>query len=122
MAMAEPFTASTAAGIAVNGGATTISQCFAAATSGRNEEKNARVSASVLYIFQLPAITRRRMSKPPEKERFNTEYAESAEITEESGDHLSVRASTPESLRPPRNSREAPPPVDMCDIVSATPD
>jgi len=47
--------------IAVNGGATTMSQCFAAATSGRNEEKNARVSASVLYIFQLPAITRRRI-------------------------------------------------------------
>src|SRR2546427_9888567 len=38
-----------------------MSQCFAPVTSGRNEEKNARVSASVLYIFQLPAITRRRM-------------------------------------------------------------
>ena len=61
MAMLEPFTASTAVDIAVNGGATTMSQGFAPATSGRNEEKNARVSVSVLYIFQLPAITRRRM-------------------------------------------------------------
>ena len=32
--------------------------------------------------------------------------------------HLLVRASTPGSLRPPRNSREAPPPVEMCEILS----
>src|SRR5712692_6715372 len=69
MATLEPFAASTAVEMAVNGGATTMSQCFAAATSGRNEEKNARVSASVLYIFQLPAITRRRMPWPPNIER-----------------------------------------------------
>src|ERR1700675_2442421 len=61
MAILDPLADSTAAGIAVKGGATTMSQCLAAATSGRNEEKNARVSASVLYIFQLPAMTRRRM-------------------------------------------------------------
>src|SRR5712692_3342956 len=72
MAMLEPFTASTAVEIAVNGGATTMSQCFEAATSGRNEEKNARVSASVLYIFQLPAITRRRM-KASREEKDNAE-------------------------------------------------
>src|SRR5260370_2074313 len=60
MAMLEPFAASTAVEIAVNGGATTMSQCFAPVTNGRNEEKNPRGSASVLYIFQLPAITRRR--------------------------------------------------------------
>jgi len=47
-----------------------MSQCFAFETSGRKAEKNARVSASVLYIFQLPAITRRRMSKPPEKQKI----------------------------------------------------
>src|SRR6267378_323618 len=57
----EPLAHSNAVEIAVNGGATTMSQCFAPVTSGRNEEKNARVSASVLYIFQFPAITRRRM-------------------------------------------------------------
>src|SRR5713101_5637958 len=36
--------------------------------------------------------------------------------------YLSVSASTPGSLRPPRNSREAPPPVEMCEIWLATPD
>src|SRR5712664_514442 len=35
---------------------------------------------------------------------------------------LSLRASTPGSFRPPRNSSEAPPPVDMCEILFATPD
>src|SRR5712692_8403935 len=72
MAMLEPFAASTAVDSAVNGGAITMSQCFATATSGRNEEKNARVSASVLYIFQLPAITRRRM-KASREEKDNAE-------------------------------------------------
>src|ERR1700716_4044800 len=36
--------------------------------------------------------------------------------------HLLVRASTPGSLRPPRNSREAPPPVEMWEILLETPD
>src|SRR6266436_3999921 len=67
MATRELFAASKAVEIAVNGGATTMSQCFAFTTSGRNEEKNTRVSTSVLYIFQLPAITRRRMGASKEK-------------------------------------------------------
>src|SRR5258708_25396039 len=61
VAMLVCFVGSTAVEMAVKGGAMTMSQCFASATRGRNEEKNARVSASVLYIFQLPAITRRRL-------------------------------------------------------------
>jgi hypothetical protein len=61
MATWEPFAHSNAVDMAVNGGATTISQSFELATSGRKEEKNARASDSVLYIFQLPAITRRRI-------------------------------------------------------------
>src|SRR5213079_1053636 len=69
MATLDPFAASTAVEIAVKGGATTMSQCFAFETSGGKEEKNARVSASVLYIFQLPAITRRRMPRPPKIRR-----------------------------------------------------
>src|SRR5215467_8565582 len=60
MAILVFFATSTAAEIAVKGGAMTMSQCLEFATSGANAEKNARVSASVLYIFQLPAITRRR--------------------------------------------------------------
>src|SRR2546429_6784179 len=67
MATLDPFAASTAVEIAVKGGATTMSQCFAFETSGGKEEQNARVSASVLYIFQLPAITRRRMLASEEK-------------------------------------------------------
>src|SRR5262249_25104937 len=35
---------------------------------------------------------------------------------------LSVSAATPGSVRPPRNSSEAPPPVEMCVIRSAIPD
>src|SRR5258707_10173011 len=66
MATWEPFAHSNAVDMAVNGGATTTSQCFELATSGRKEVKNARVSASVLYIFQLPAITRRRIKASKE--------------------------------------------------------
>src|SRR6266853_726096 len=73
MATRELFAASKAVEIAVNGGATTMSQCSAFETSGRNEEKNARVSASVLYIFQLPAITRRRICASGKKEKDNAE-------------------------------------------------
>src|SRR5215471_19244599 len=61
MATCVPLAASTAAGILVNVGAITMSQSVAPATSGLNAEKNARVSACVLNIFQLPAITRRRL-------------------------------------------------------------
>src|SRR5260370_23948989 len=98
MAMVEPLTASTAVDTAVKGGATTMSQCFAPATSGRNEEKNARVSASVLYIFQFPAITRRRMSRPPEKKEFK---AEDTESTEKTGGQCSGRSGTPGGFPPP---------------------
>src|SRR5229473_6535327 len=101
MAIPVFFAASTAAETAVNGGAMTMLQCVAFATSGAKAEKNARVSASVLHIFQLPAMTRR---------RFDGLI------------YLFVRTSTPGSLRPPRNSSEAPPPVEMCEILPATPD
>src|SRR5215831_6866586 len=62
MAILVFFAASTAVEMAVNGGPMTMSQCLEFATSGAKVEKNARVSARVLYIFQLPAITRRRMN------------------------------------------------------------
>src|SRR6267143_5477259 len=65
MAMLVPFAASAAVEMAVKGGATMMSQCLEFAANGVKAEKNVRVSASVLYIFQLPAITRRRMTRPP---------------------------------------------------------
>src|SRR5277367_1372339 len=57
----EPLAVSTVAARALKGGATTISQCCDAATNGNSLAINARASAWVLYIFQLPAITGRRM-------------------------------------------------------------
>ena len=55
--MRVPLAAATAAARSVNGGQITISQCSEFSISGRNFSKNAEVSAGVLYIFQLPAIT-----------------------------------------------------------------
>src|SRR5882724_2338813 len=69
MVMLVPFAAWAAVEMAVKGGATMMSQCLEFATNGAKVEKNARVSASVLYIFQLPAITRRRMTRPPRARR-----------------------------------------------------
>src|SRR5205823_9274054 len=128
------FAASAAVEIAVKGGAMTISQCLEFATSGAKAEKKARVSARVLYIFQLPAITRRRMqTSRNKKEKDLTRRTQRTQRCRRSPGkielnhpssalYLLVRASTPGSLRPPRNSREAPPPVEMCEILSATPD
>src|SRR6266478_9969467 len=67
---------------------------------------------------------------PPERKKKITQRrpdlvgasAECRGFAEKRGTHLLVRASTPGSLRPPRNSREAPPPVEICEILSATPD
>src|SRR6266567_7735699 len=97
MATLEAFAASTAVESAVNGGATTMSQCFAFTTSGRNEEKNTRVSTSVLYIFQLPAITRRRMGasgeekerereREREKEKYNEKTRRTQRVRREEGE------------------------------------
>src|SRR5712692_9375606 len=37
------------------------------------------------------------------------------------GPYFSVRAATPGSSMPAKNSSDAPPPVEMCEILSATP-
>ena len=60
MAMFVPLADSTAAGMAVKGGAMTMSQ-WEEETAGANAEKKARVSACVLNIFQFPAISGRRV-------------------------------------------------------------
>src|SRR5207253_4061182 len=56
------------------------------------------------------------------KDKYNAETLGSQSSAKSLWAHLVVRASTPGSLRPPRNSRDAPPPVEMCEILSATPD
>src|ERR1700722_7452167 len=55
--MRVPCAPPTAAAMSVKGGQITISQCSDLSTRGRNFSKNDVVSAGVLYIFQLPAIT-----------------------------------------------------------------
>src|SRR6266568_8328280 len=87
MAMLVFFAASAAVAIAVKGGAMTMSQCFEFATSGVKAEKNARVSARVLYIFQFPAITRRRMQtsrrNQKKEEKYNAETQRTQSIHDE---------------------------------------
>ena len=56
--------------------------------------KKSRVCIGVLYIFQLPAISGRRAGAPPPPPG-----------------PASMSASTPGSVRPSRNSIDAPPPV-----------
>src|SRR3989338_2739366 len=65
----EPRAASAAAPSEVKGGQRTMSQCVARATSGLNFSMKARVSAAVLNIFQLPAITGRRIHPPPQNKQ-----------------------------------------------------
>src|ERR1700682_1814144 len=38
-----------------------------------------------------------------------------------SGSYFLLRAATPGNSTPPRNTSDAPPPVEMCEILSATP-
>src|SRR5438105_4385789 len=85
MTMLVFFAASTAAGMAVKGGAVTISQCLEAETSGANALKNARVSACVLNIFQLPAITRRRTQASKKKEKDDAETQRAQRFRRERG-------------------------------------
>src|SRR5208283_4578261 len=57
----DPSAASAAAANAVKGGATTTSQCTACAATGLIISMKCTASATVLYIFQFPAITGLRM-------------------------------------------------------------
>src|SRR4051794_12118026 len=139
-----PFAASTAAGMQTDGGQTTISSRSCAAMPGKNALKKARVWSGVLYIFQLAAITFFLMSKPILSflKRLNEQdkYVDPTERNELRGRaarrrqrrrhpacrcyatyFFSVSASTPGSFFPSRNSNDAPPPVEMCVIRSATP-
>src|SRR3989338_4559606 len=129
----EPRAASAAAASEVKGGQRTISQWLARSTSGLNFSKKARVSAAVLNIFQLPAITGRRIRLPPQEMQIPRPESQPRQAFGTRDDrlvnchgsgnkvYLSVRASTPGSFSPPRNSSEAPPPVEMWVRRAATP-
>src|SRR5262249_37189298 len=94
--MFDPSSRSATVLIAVHTSAITTAQWFAFATRGFSASAVSTASPSVLYIFQFPAITGFLI-------------------------YLSVSAATPGSSSPARNSRGAPPPVEMCVILSATP-
>src|SRR5262249_22094142 len=71
-----PSAISTATQSDVYGGAITMSESVTPETKGSSSSKNERVSSSVLYIFQLPAVMRRRFpaiigwSAPQRREAF----------------------------------------------------
>src|SRR5439155_11943715 len=92
----------------------------------------ARASSVVLCIFQLPAMTGilmfriqnpgRKGSDPENLVFAKTRYTRSLgrQKLNFQGQTLSVRAATPGRVRPARNSKQAPPPVETCEIRSAT--
>src|SRR5271165_1140811 len=51
----------------------------------------------------------------------NREFLHACIQADQANHFLSVSASTPGSFFPSRNSSDAPPPVEMCEILSATP-
>ena len=100
-----PSSAAATAWSAVNGGATTISASRTVSMRARKAAAYAVASATVLCIFQLAAMK-------------GVLMAHSAGGCPGSA---SGRALTPGSVRPARNSSDAPPPVEMCVMRSRTP-
>ena len=104
--------ASATACSAVNGGATTISTSVDVLDAAlRSSLTKTTASCTVLNIFQLPAMNGIRM----------TALQWSMPAGSGSSAYLSGSAATPGSVWPPRNSSDAPPPVEMWVIRSATP-
>ena len=86
----------------------------------------ATVSSTVLNIFQLAATKGMRMvlhrdSGFGTRDSGGTADGAPRPRTRTRESYLSVRAATPGSTVPPRNSSDAPPPVEMCVISSVTP-
>src|SRR5687768_11308260 len=133
--------ASAAACSAGNGGATTISTSVMSLTRKRNSLTYFTASATVLYIFQLPAMKGVLMAVIQNAKC----KVQTLTVSKERGEHRRIfhpvvsrqvpfafcilnvafqasgKAATPGSVCPPRNSSEAPPPVEMCVMRSVTP-
>src|SRR5215203_6982401 len=134
-ATGEFLDASATACTARNGGATTISTPVTSLTIVRNSLVYTTASCTVLNIFQLPAMRGVRMGglylgfRPQttgcRRRRASAGGPEPAVCSLLPAVwqpvYLSVSAATPGSTRPPRNSSEAPPPVEMCEMRSVTP-
>src|SRR5437763_17076921 len=84
--------------------------------------KNALVSARVLNIFQLPAMIGCLifLAPGPPAGPLSVQLFDQASAGPPMPSF--VRTSTPGNFWPDRNSREAPPPVEMCVIFDSTPD
>src|SRR5437899_547795 len=118
--------ASATACTAVNGGATTISTASSTPlTRFFNSLTKTTASATVLYIFQLPATKGMRISELSRQGgrggqgiavRHSCLSVRPAYAAYPVRSALSESAATPGSVRPPRNSSDAPPPVEMCVI------
>src|SRR5260370_36090741 len=85
--------------------------------------RKTRACPRAFYTFSSCRRLRGVACEPPEKRKKKITWRrrEREGFAEKRGNHLLVRASTPGSLRTPRNSREAPPPVEIWEILSATP-
>src|SRR6185437_5477618 len=123
--------ASITVGSSTGEGHTTISVSLCLPISGANAFMKAVASSGVLYIFQLAAISILRIEIPlfqgPPSDRrddvfvvreMNVAFTEMHRVAER---YFSDSAATPGSSLPSRNSRLAPPPVEMCEMRSATP-
>jgi hypothetical protein len=124
--------ASATACSAVNGGATTISTSVTSFTTPRISLMNTTASWTVLNIFQLAAMKGVRMvcsllratcysATSPRchvlRGRLRLPVANVATWPRV----YVASAATPGSVRPPRNSSDAPPPVETCEMRSVTP-
>ena len=96
---------------AVNGGATTISTSSMPLTMLRRSVTNATDSDTVLYIFQLPAMNGILICLADGLDRQESRPIPPSPLERR---HLA-------GFGPPRNSSDAPPPVEMCVILSAMP-
>src|SRR5688572_12778545 len=119
--MLLPSTAFAAAAIDVNGGAITTSAFpRRPASNARNSATYATVSAVVLNILKLPAMSGDRVTVSSLQSAVKSRSPQSA--VQSTVHHFrSGNAATPGSSAPPRNSSDAPPPVEMCVILSVRP-
>src|SRR5579875_738084 len=97
-------------------GKTRISSRVWPSTSGKKASKKARDSRGVLYIFQLPAMIGLRMWGVGLQGGLGVTGMYGAADASGKGEYVlywSERASTPGRDLPSRNSRLAPPPVEI---------
>ena len=116
----------TMVGIITAGVQRTTSQALGAGMAARSSSMKGLISEASMFIFQLPAITVLRYFLFICISPFREELSYSRWSLPFWGRHLrssylSSRQATPGSSLPSRNSRDAPPPVEMWVILEAKP-